>query len=145
MHITWHRQCDSSVHIVPCEFNPNVYFRFHVDCDELFGYEGVLKKFSILCRAILDIEIVNHQTEKCFLDVMDPEAGCVLHWMIPEWSHMFYQLLVCYYASLFEAIHALLDGHVDLPLVVNQCIEVISVDDILWDDFKRNPHKLRVW
>ena len=88
---------------------------------------------------------MDHQTEKCFLVVMDPEAGCVLHWMVPKWSHMFYQLLFCNDARLFEAIHALLDAHVDPPLVVNQCLEVISVDDILWDYFKRNPYKLRVW
>ena len=67
---------------------------------------------------------------------MYPEAVCVLHWMIPEWSHIFSQLLVCDDASLFEAIHALLNAHVDPPLVVNQCLEVISVDDLLWDDFK---------
>ena len=58
---------------------------------------------------------------------------------------MFYQLLVCDDARLFEAIHALLDAHVDPPLVVNQCLEVIRVDDLLWDDFKRNSHKLRAW
>ena len=57
----------------------------------------------------------------------------------------FYQNLVRDDASLFEAIHALFGAHVDTPLVVNQCLEVISVDDLLWDDFKRNPHKLRVW
>ena len=75
---------------------------------------------------------------------MDTVAGCVLHWMIPKWSHMFYQFLVCDDAILLESIHALLDAHVDPPLVVNQCLEVISIDDLLWDDFKRNPHKLRV-
>ena len=58
---------------------------------------------------------------------------------------MFYQLLVCDDAILFEAIHSLLGVHVDPPLVVNQCLEVISVNDLLWDYFKRNPHKLRVW
>ena len=100
---------------------------------------------SILCRAILDTEIIDHQTEKCFLAVMDQESGCVIHWMIPERSHMFYQLLVRDDTSLFESIHALIDAHVDTPLVVNQCLEVISVDDLLWDDFKRSPHKLRVW
>ena len=68
---------------------------------------------------------------------MDPEAGCVLHCMIPEWSHIFYQLLVCDDASLFEAIHALLDAHVDPPLVVNQCLKVIGVNDLLWDDFQK--------
>ena len=76
--------------------------------------------FSILCRAILYIEIIDHQTEKCFPAVMQPEAGCVLHWIITEWIHMFYQFLVCDDASLFEAIHALLDAHVNPPLVVNQ-------------------------
>ena len=76
---------------------------------------------------------------------MDPDTGCVLHWMIPEWIHMFYQLLVHDDPGLFEAIHALLVLHVDQPLVVNQCLEVISVDDLLWDDFQINPHKLRVW
>ena len=65
--------------------------------------------------------------------------------MIPKWSHTSYQFLVRNDDSLFEAIHALLDAHVDTPLVVNQCIEVISVNDLLWDDFERNPHKLRVW
>ena len=75
---------------------------------------------SILCRAILDTEIIDHQTEKCFLAVMDPESGCVLHWMIPKWSHIFYQLLVRNYPGLFEAINALIDAHVDPPLVVNQ-------------------------
>ena len=99
----------------------------------------------ILCRATLNTEIIDHQTENCFLAVMDPENGCVLHWMIPKWSHIFYQLLVRDDASLFEAIHALLDAHVDPPSVVNQCLEVISVDDLLWDDFNRNPHKLRFW
>ena len=86
---------------------------------------------SILCREILDTEIINHQNEKCFLAVNNPEAGCVLHWLIPKWSHMFYQLLVRNDASLFEAIHDLLDVHVDPPLVVNPCIEFISVDDLL--------------
>ena len=100
---------------------------------------------SILCRAILDTEIINHHTEECFPAVMDPEAGCVLHTMIPEWSHIFYQLLVRDYASLLKAIHAPLDAHVDPPLVFNQCLEVISLDDLLRDDFKSNPHKLRVW
>ena len=100
---------------------------------------------SILCRAILDTEIIDHQTKKFFPAVMHPEAGCVLYWMIPKWSHMFYQLLVCDDAILSEAIHDLLDAHVDPPLVVHQCLEVISVDDLLWDDFKRNPHKLRAW
>ena len=74
---------------------------------------------SILCREILDIEIIDHQTEKCFPAVMYPEAGCVLHWMITEWIHIFYQLLVRDDASLFGAIHALLGAHVDPPLVVN--------------------------
>ena len=100
---------------------------------------------SIHCRAILDTEIIDHQAEKYFPAVMYPEAGCVLHWMIPEWSHMFYQFLVCDDASLFEAIHTLLDAHVYPPLVVHQCLEFISVDDLLWDDFKKNPHKFRVW
>ena len=101
--------------------------------------------FRILYIEILDTEIIDHQTEKCFPAVMHLEAGCVFHWMIPKWSYMFYQFLVCDDASLFEAMHALLDAHVDPPLVVNQCREVISVDDILWDDFKKNPHKLSVW
>ena len=76
---------------------------------------------------------------------MDPEPVCVLHWMIPEWIHMFYQLLIRDDPGLFEAIYALLGAHADSPLVVNQCLEVISVDDLLWDDFQRNPHKLWVW
>ena len=100
---------------------------------------------SILCIAILDTEIIDHQTEKFPPAVMHPKAGCVLHWMVPEWSYMFYQFFVYDDASLFEAIHALLYEHVDTPLVVHQCLEVIGVDDLLWDDFKRNPHKLRVW
>ena len=133
------------MHIIPREFNPNIYCCVHVDCDEVFGSEGVLKIASILCRVILDTEIINHQTEKCFPAGMPPEAWCVLHWIIPEWSHMFYQLFVRDDASLFEAIHALLDAHVDPPLVVNQCLEVISVDDLLWGNFKSNPHKLGVW
>ena len=58
---------------------------------------------------------------------------------------MFYQLLVRNDPGLFEAIHALLGAHVDPPLVVNQYLEVISINDLLWDDFQRNPHVLRVW
>ena len=58
---------------------------------------------------------------------------------------MFYQLLVSDDSVLFEAIHALLDAHVDPPLVVYQCCEVIIINDILWDDFQGNLHELRVW
>ena len=79
MYITGHGQCDCSVNITPLEINPNVYCRVHVDGDEVLGSEGVLKIFSILCRVILDTEIIDHQTEKCFPAVMHPEAGCVLH------------------------------------------------------------------
>ena len=86
---------------------------------------------SILCRAILDTEIIDHQTEKFFSSVMHPEAGYVLHWMIPELIHMFYQLLVRDDVGMFEFIHALIDAHVDPPLIVHQCLEVIGVDDIL--------------
>ena len=65
--------------------------------------------------------------------------------MIPEWSHMFYQLLVRNEPGLFEAIPALLNAHLDPPLVVYQCPEVISIDYLLWNYFQRNPHKLRVY
>ena len=58
---------------------------------------------------------------------------------------MFYQLLVSDYPGLFEAIHALLNAHVDPPLLVNQCREVININDVLWDDFQGNAHELRVW
>ena len=72
VHINWHQKCDGSVYIFPLEFNPDVYCCLHVDCDEAFGSEGVLKMVSILCREISDTEIIDHQTEKCFLAVMDP-------------------------------------------------------------------------
>ena len=68
-----------------------------------------------------------------------------MHGMISEWSHMFYQLLVSNYPSLFEAIHALLNAHVYPPLVVNQCGEVVSVNDFLWDYFEGNVNEFRVW
>ena len=70
---------------------------------------------------------------------------CVLHEMIPKWSHMFYQLLVSDDPGLFEAIHVLFDAHVDPPLVVYQCSEVVSINDLLWDNFQRNAHEIRVW
>ena len=75
---------------------------------------------------------------------MYPYAGSVLHRMISKWSHMFYQLMVSDDPDLFEAIHALLNAHVDPPLVVNQCREVIIINDLLWNDFQRNAHELRV-
>ena len=65
--------------------------------------------------------------------------------MISEWSHMFYQLLVSNDPSLFEAIHALLNAHVDPNLGVDQCCEVISINDLLWDDFQGNAHEFRFW
>ena len=37
VHITCHRQCVGSVYISLREFNPNVYCRFHVDCDKVIG------------------------------------------------------------------------------------------------------------
>ena len=58
---------------------------------------------------------------------------------------MFYQLLVGNDPGLFEAIHALLDAHVDPPLVVDTCCQVISINDLLWDDFQGNAHELGVW
>ena len=53
---------------------------------------------------------------------------------------MFYQLLVSDDPGLFEAIHALLDAHIDPPSVFNQCCEVISINDLLWGDFQGNVH-----
>ena len=76
---------------------------------------------------------------------MDPYARCVLHRMISKWSHMFYQLLVSDDTSLLETIHALLNAYVDPPLVVDQCCEVISINDLLWDYFQGNAHEFRVW
>ena len=92
------------------------------------------KMVSILCRAILYTGIIDHQAGKCFPAVIHPEAGCVLHWMIPEWVHMFYQFLVCDDASLFEAIHTLLDAHNSrktlFSLVVDDfCVQYISTED----------------
>ena len=58
---------------------------------------------------------------------------------------MFYQLLVSDYLGLFEVIHALLDKHVDPPLIVDHLCEVISINDLLWDDFQGNAHEFRVW
>ena len=58
---------------------------------------------------------------------------------------MLYQLLVSNDPGLFEAVHDILGAHVDPPLVVNQCLEVININDFLWDDFQRNSRELRVW
>ena len=58
---------------------------------------------------------------------------------------MFNQLLVSDDTGLFEAIHTLLNEHVDLPLVVKQCCEVVRINDFLWDNFLGNAHKFRVW
>ena len=99
----------------------------------------------ILHQVILNTKIIGHKAKDGFLVIMDPQFGCVLYGMIPKWSHMFHEFLVSDDTVLFESMHALFDAHVDPPLVVHQCLEVISVDDLLWDDFKRNPHKLRVW
>ena len=60
----------------------------------------------------------------------------VLYGMITKWSHMFHQLLVIDDPRLFEYIHALLDTHIDPPLVVYQCSEVVHINDLLWDDFQ---------
>ena len=68
----------------------------------------------------------------------------MLHGMISKWSHIFYQLMVSDDPGLFEAIHALLDAHVDPPLNLDQCLELISINDLLWDDFQGNAHELRV-
>ena len=76
---------------------------------------------------------------------MDPYARCVLHGIISKRSHMFYQLLVSKYPGFFEAIHAILDAHLDPNLVFGQCLEVISINDLLWDDLHGNAHELTVW
>ena len=76
---------------------------------------------------------------------MNPQARCVLNGVISKWSHMFNQLLVSDDPGLFEAIRPLLDLHVYLPLVVDQYCEVISLNDLIWDDFQGNAHELRVW
>ena len=69
----------------------------------------------------------------------------MLHGMISKWSHIFYELLVSDDPGLFEVIHALLDAYVDPTLVVDQCCEVVCINDRLWDDFQWNAHKFRVW
>ena len=58
---------------------------------------------------------------------------------------MFYQLLVSDDFGLFDAIYTLLGAHVYPPLVVNQCCEVVSINDLLLDNFQGNAHELRVW
>ena len=58
---------------------------------------------------------------------------------------MFYQLLVSDDPGLFEAIHALLDAQVYPYLVVDQCCDVININDLLRDDFQGNAHEFRVW
>ena len=55
---------------------------------------------------------------------------------------MLYQILVRNYHVLFEAIYALLDAHVDPPLVIYQCCEFISINDLLWDYFQGNAYCL---
>ena len=56
-----------------------------------------------------------------------------------------YQLLVINDPGLFETIHALLDAYVDPPLVVDQCCEVIGINDLLCDTFQGNAHEFRLW
>ena len=58
---------------------------------------------------------------------------------------MVYQLLVSDDPGQFEAIHALLNAHVDPPLFFYQLYEVIRINDLLWDDFQGNAHELRFW
>ena len=65
--------------------------------------------------------------------------------MIPKWIHMFYQLLVSNDPGLLEAIHALLDAYLDPPLIADQCCEVVSINDFMWDNLQGNVHELRVW
>ena len=57
---------------------------------------------------------------------------------------MIYQFLVSDDPVLFEPIYALIDAHVDPPLVVDQCCEVIRINILLWDNFQGNVHEFRV-
>ena len=58
---------------------------------------------------------------------------------------MFYQLLISDDTGFFEAIHVLLNAHLDTPLVIDQCGEVVIINDFLWDNFQGNAHAFRVW
>ena len=77
--------------------------------------------------------------------IMDPQDRCVLYSMIPKFSHMFHQFPDINDPGLFESIHTLFNVHVDLPLVVYQCSEVVHINDLLWDYFQWNAYKFRVW
>ena len=76
--------------------------------------------FGILQRGILNTKIGNHRGKDGVSVVMNPQARWMLQGMITKWRHMFYQLLVSDDPGLFEAIHVLLDAHVDPPVVVYQ-------------------------
>ena len=46
---------------------------------------------------------------------------------------MFHQLVVCYAASLFEARHSLAYFNIHITITVDDVVEVVVFDDVLWD------------
>ena len=100
---------------------------------------------GILHRGIMNAKSIYHNAKDGVSVVMDPHNRRVLYGMIPKWSHMCYQFLISDDPGLFDSIYALFDAHVDPPLVVYQCIEVLRTNDFLWDNFLYNTHELRVW
>ena len=100
---------------------------------------------GILHQGILNTKIIGHKDKYGVTVVMYPQARCVLYEMIHKWSHMFYQFLVSDDPGLFEAIHALLDAHVNPTSVVYQCDKVVSINDFLWDNFQGSAHEFWVW
>ena len=93
----------------------------------------------------MNTKLVNHKPKDDVSVVMDPYDRYVFQGMITKWIHMFYQQLVRDDPGLFETLHAPLNAHVDQPLVVNQCGEVLSINYFLCDRFQGNAHKFRFW
>ena len=100
--------------------------------------------FGIIHRRILNAKIINHKAKYGVYVVVYPQASCELYGVIHKWSHMFYQFLVSNDPGLFDSIHALFDAHVDPPLVVYQCSELVCINDFLLYDFQWNANEFQV-
>ena len=100
---------------------------------------------GIFYRGILNTKLINHKAKYGASIVMYSKTRCVLYGMIPTWIHIFHQFLISYDTGFFESIYSIFDTHVDPPLVVYNCSEVVRTNDLLWDDSQWNAHEFQVW
>ena len=131
--VSRHGDVDGSIFVVPINLQTNVSGASPIDCGLVLALKNGDEAIDVLFGSVTDTKIVNDQREHEVRVGVFPEASGMVARDESMGGKVFEEVVICEFAGLWEAVHALLDFAVDVA-VVDFVVQFVEVEDPFGED-----------